>query len=178
MRRERAEYSLIHTYSSDESTFLDAFIVLMKENLLAAKGRKSKCWYTRLSQKTAVCTCRKNLPFKSNARIFDGLLKRVHHLDPSRSVVKCAINGFVQGANSHSRPSSAHHPSIIFFISSKLALGVTLMSKPARAFVGTTLSAYVAPPSDVTPASSIVRLIVVTSPSFLAWQCLQPAKLP
>ena len=30
------------------------------------------------------------------------------------------------------------------------------------------------PPSALTPALSIVRFSVVTSPSFLAWQCVQP----
>eukprot|EP00912_Choanoflagellata_sp_UC4_P000635 UC4_evm5s392 len=48
------------------------------------------------------------------------------------------------------------------------------MSKPAFTSVGITLIAYVLPESDDTPAFNIVMLSVVTSPSFLAAQCLQP----
>ena len=39
---------------------------------------------------------------------------------------------------------------------------------------GMTFKFHVSPPSPVTPAFSIVKLSVVTSPSFLAWLCLQP----
>mmetsp|Transcript_28619 Transcript_28619/g.77024 ORF Transcript_28619/g.77024 Transcript_28619/m.77024 type:complete len:231 (+) Transcript_28619:204-896(+) len=75
-------------------------------------------------------------------------------------------------------PPSSHHLSRMSLISSKGVSGATRMSKPASASFGITFRQYVLPPSALTPALSTVRLMVVTSPSFLAIAWLHPPLWP